>query len=266
MSNGSFNIRPKQQGYTLVEMLVVLILITLLAAMTVSRLYTGHSETGGAERVLDEVAARLAERRADAVRLNGQERREGLEDFAAPPLPFDFADFGKTGSLRLDGEDADGDCVDDVTHTTLTCLRLGRSPDVPAWQLACNEDALRLPDGWSVALHRNQLYGIPLIAGGERGRGVLVTALGFTANGQALARLPDSAEWSAYPDDAVTNETPNANDAPFWAVYFTALGPGTVRNREVTAIVAVAVHPSGLVEKFRYDGGEWLGFDNRVAH
>lgn len=254
-----------QAGYSLLEMVVVLALITLLAAVTVSRLYTTQADAGGAERVLDDVAARLAERRAAASRLNGDERRAALEDFAAPPLPFDFADFSQSGSLRLDGEDTDGDCVDDLTQAPLTCLR--RDSSVPAaWQLACNEDTLRLPSGWSVALHRNQLYGVPLIAGGERGRGVLATAIGFAPNGQALARVPGATEWNAYPDGAVTSVTPNANDAPFWAVYFTALGPGTGRNRQVRAIVAIAVHPSGLVEKFRYDGGEWIGFANRIAH
>ena len=265
MKKGGYSKRLNQGGYTLLEMMAVLAILTLVAGVAVSRLYTGATDTGGAERVLDEATARLGERRADAARLNGEERRVGLEEFTAPPLPIDFANLSQTASLRLEGEDTDGDCVDDVTNSSLTCLRLGRSPDVPAWQLAFNEDALRLPDGWSVALHRNQLYGVPLIAQGERGRGVLATAIGFAANGQALARVPGSDEWRSYSDEAVSGDAPNANDAPFWAIYFTALGPGSGRNRQVKAVVAIAVHPSGLVEKFRYDGEDWLGFNNRIV-
>jgi prepilin-type N-terminal cleavage/methylation domain-containing protein len=257
-------IRLNERGYTLLEMMAVLAILALVVAVAVSRLYTGSSAVGGAERVLDEVAARLGERRAEAVRLNGEDRRLSLEQVTAPPLPINFAVLPETASLRIEGQDENSDCLDDFTHAALTCLRV-REPNSAVWELAFNDDALRLPDGWTVLERPDEFTGLPLIGDGLKGRGVLATAFAFNAQGLALAREPGSANWLAYPTGTMLNSTPHINDAPFWAVYFVVPGAGPERNRAFTAAVAVAVHPSGLVEKFRFDDGQWLGFNNRLV-
>lgn len=250
-----------ESGFSLIEMLCVLFIISIISAIAVSRIYTGSNEVGGGERVLDEATARLTERRADAVRLNGDDRRSNLLQFQAAPLPIDFSDLTTTASLRTDGTDEDKDCVDDFTGKKMTCLQIGGNRG--EWILQLNEDALRLPDGWQVYVGgRGSL--VPPIGDGRNGRGVPATAIGFDATGKAMAKEVGYDEWVKMPTGSVASENPSANEVPFWAIYF--LVPGSSRG-SVKAAVAVAVHPSGLIEKFRYDDkdGAWIGFKNRVV-
>ncbi len=55
---------------------------------------------------------------------------------------------------------------------------------------------------------------------------------------------------SIYPNNYLPPATLDA--APFWAIYFVTNTPNVA--------VAVAVHPSGQTEQWRWDGGQWLGF------
>lgn len=254
-------LKQKEQGFSLIELMVVIAIIILISSITVHRLYSSSLEVGGAERLLDEVASRISERRAEARRLNGDDRRVDLESFTVEPLPIDFSDLSWTGSLNTEGADSDGNCEDDHTGRDLTCLIV--SGERAEWRLAFNDDALKLPTGWQVA-RNSRVIRVPLIGNGMNGRGVLASAFGFDADGKAYAKEFGSNEWKNIPTGALKSEQPTANDAPFWAIYFVVSG-GVIRGSEPNALVAVAVHPSGLVEKFRYDNGEWIGFKNRTV-
>lgn len=244
-----------QGGFTLVELIVVVAVISIIAVISYASLYSDRREVGGAERVLEESAARVVERRSEAIRLNGEDRQLAVAQ-NVPPLPIDFTVLAQTASLTTEG-DADGDCLDDVTGLPVTCLVSGINS---TWQTARRSDALSLPSEWAVAQSSADLGGIPLIGGGSMGRGILVTQVGFDPNGAALAIESNSSGWVAIPSGAVINDSPAMTDAPFWAIYLV----GTNSANQVTAAVAVAVHPSGLIERFRFDGTNWIGFQNRV--
>ena len=264
MKNQNVENGVNQKGFSLMEMMVVLIIITIVSAIAISYAYSGASEVGGGERVLEEVSARIVERRAEAVRMNGDDRRARLQEFEVAPLPIDFSDLSKTASLRTEGTDTDRDCVDDVTQKPITCLNI--SGNQAEWSLAFNDDALSLPTGWQILAKRNRYNVIPTIGDGSNGRGVQVSAIAFDATGKAQAKEIGSDQWVNMPTGAVQSDTPSANEAPFWAIYFYVPGGGGILNQQPPkALVAVAVHPSGLVERFRYDDGEWIGFNNRVV-
>ncbi|MCY7375265.1 MAG: hypothetical protein LH472_04755, partial [Pyrinomonadaceae bacterium] len=140
----------------------------------------------------------------------------------------------------------------------VTCLTTAINP---TWRIARRDDALILPDGWRIARRASDLGDIPLIAGGSDGRGVLVSQIGFDGDGRAYAfqRRVTGGTWDALPDGAVVSDTPILSETPFWTVYFV----GSANDRAVAA-VGVAIHPSGLIERFRYDGSRWIGFENRT--
>jgi prepilin-type N-terminal cleavage/methylation domain-containing protein len=254
-----------ERGFSLIEMMAVIFVVVIISAIAVSRLYTGSSEVGGAERLLEEASARIVERRSEAVRLNGDDRRSLLVNFSAAPLPIDFSNLSSTASLKTEGVDDNRDCYDDYTQAKLTCLTIrGNRAE---WDLSFNQDELKLPDGWQVFQPGNKAKILPLIGDGLNGRGVLATAIGFDATGKALAKEAGSNEWVKVPTGAVQSETPSSDYSPFWAIYFVVSSSGGIRqNNEIKAAVAVAVHPSGLVERFRYDDGEWIGFQNRAVN
>lgn len=244
-----------QSGFTLIELIVVVLVISIVAAISFKNFYSSSKEVGGAERVLESAAGRVVERRNEAVRLNG-ENRQALDSVGSniPPLSIDFSNLANTASLVTEGDD-NADCLDDVTGTRVTCLILGINS---LWNMAYRPDAMGLPNGWSVAASSSDFGGIPLIGNGSSGRGVLVTQVGFDANGRALG-YQSGAGWVKNPAGAVAGGSPSLSAAPFWAIYFV----GKRADGSVSAAVAVAVHPSGLVERFRYDGSNWIGFENR---
>lgn len=247
----------RQAGYSLIEMLIVILMIGLIAALSFPSLYKSKTEVGGAERVLEQAAVRVVERRSEAIRLNSEDRRVATEKYI-PPLPMDFTSLPSTASLITEG-DSDGDCLDDVTGEAVTCVRT--TGLATTWSIARRNDALILPDGWKLALTAADLGDIPLIANGSDGRGILATQIGFNGDGRAYAyqRRGTTGTWGALPDGAVVSSTPILSEAPFWTVYFV----GSV-NDKVVAAVGIAVHPSGLIERFRYDGSRWIGFENRT--
>ncbi len=246
----------KDNGYSLIEMLIVIFLISLVAAVSFPRLYKSKNEVGGAERVLEQSAVRILERRSEAIRLNSEDRRDVTEKYI-PPLPMDFRNLSSTASLITEG-DGNGDCLDDVTGEPVTCITTTLTS---TWSIARRNDALVLPDGWQVASRASDLGGIPLIGGGTGGRGIPVSQIGFDGEGRAYAfqQRVTGDSWNGLPDGAAVNQTPQLSDAPFWTVYFV----GSVGD-QVVAAVGVAVHPSGLIERFRYDGSRWIGYENRT--
>lgn len=251
-----------ENGFSLIELMIVLFIVILVSGLVFSRFYENAADIGGAEKILDQASARIVERRSDAVRLNGEDRRLALQRLAVSPLPIDFSDLSTTGSLRTEGTDADNNCVDDLTNSALTCFSV--SNGTANWQLSYNQDAVKLPKGWQVITSAADLGSISLIGNGTSGRGILVTKIGFDEKGKAYAVETGSSVWKSMPSGANVSNTPSANNAPFWAVYFAVLqsAPG---GRQVEAIVAVGIHPSGMVERFRYDNG-WIGLNNRTVN
>lgn len=250
--------RRNERGFSLMELLVVLGIIMIVSAIAVTRMYTGKNEIGGAERVLEDVSARIVERRAAAVRLNGEDRRSLLENFEAAPLSMNFEDLATTGTVKTEGVDEDRNCIDDVTGETLTCLNISGGNAV--WSLVYAQDVLKLPDGWRLA-DVGRGMDLPRLGGGNAGQGVPVRDIAFDQTGKAFAKEAGSGVWQKQPTGSGVTDSPSTQDAPFWAVYFVM--PGIEKNT-VSAGVAVAVHPSGLIERFRWDGEQWMGFKNRT--
>lgn len=177
MQNCKKTKRLKTRGFSLIELLIVLAIFILISVVAVSRIFTGSSEVGGAERVLEEVSARIVERRGDAVRLNGDDRRSRLERFTVAPLPISFLNLGSTASLKTEGTDENYDCLDDFTNARLTCLAIQNG--VANWDLSFNEDVLQLPARWQVVNSGRMLSSFSPIAEGTGGRGVVATEIGF---------------------------------------------------------------------------------------
>lgn len=249
MSNSSENAQT-QRGHTLIELLVVVVLLTLIAVIAAPRYNVKPGDLGGSERLLENVASRLNTRRNEAVRIGGESRwtsAAGKSTFQ--PLPINFSALGTTSSLIIDGDD-NNDCLDDYTNEPVTCINGG------VWNPAFREDALELPSNWKLAQSQSDLQGVPLIGGGSNGRGRLVCLMGFDATGRILA--DEGAGYVASPNGALYNGSPEQSGAAFWAVYFIEKDPG----RNSRTAVAVALHPSGLIEKFRYDGLTWTGVGN----
>lgn len=255
-----------ESGFSLIEMMLVVIVAVIVTTMAMTGFYGGSANTSGAEGLLENAAGRLVERRAAAVRLNGEDRRSKLQTFTALPLPIDFSDLSTTATLRINGTDDDADCLDDVTGQPLTCLEINDG-NQGEWAAVYNDDPLKMPDGWQIAGSTGQLNKIPLIGGGANGRGVIATKIGFDATGKALAVETAVSGWQKFPTGSIQSDVPSAENAPFWAIYFVSAPKSKIligKNAVVASAVALAVHPSGLIEKFRYDGSQWIGFQNRT--
>ena len=246
------NIRnSNQSGFSLIEMVLVVAIISLVCALAFSRLLGGN-DGGGGERVIADAAVRITERRDEAVRLNGNLARTSLEEQTAPLVVVDFAGANAGASLIIDGVDADGDHRDDDSGDLLTHLENND------WIYSYRNDALKLPTGWSV-LTTNRVARVKLIGNGKNGQGALVTRIGFDAAGRAYGFERD--EWQRFPIG--TEPSGSADTSPFWAVYFVNSTETPNRQTRVRSMVAIAVYPSGHTEKFRFDGENWLGFRSR---
>ncbi len=249
----------KMRGFSLLEMMLAIFIVILVSAIAVSNFFTDSASVGGAERLLEETASRLVERRASAVRLNDDDVRTGLSELNVNPLPMDFSNLLTTGSLRIDGADVDKNCIDDVTGLSLTCLTYYNGES--KWSLAVSEDYLELPRKWKLVQFQDELNGIPLIGGGKNGRGVVATKIGFDGRGFAYAVNPQTKSWESQPTGSQITDYPSGNDAPFWSIYFIL---PSADGELPKAAIAVAIHPSGLIERFRFDGSDWIGFKNRT--
>lgn len=244
------SVQFKQSGFTLVELLVVIIIIGLIASFAFSR-FLSSQDAGAGERVVSSVASKIQQRRDEAVRLNGLNAATSLEFQTAPLVTIDFARSETTRSLIIDGTDADGDGRDDATNTSLTRLQNND------WIYSYRSDALQLPRNWTVtdpAGRSSSVVGS--IGNGSDGRGVPVTRVGFDGRGRAYGFV--SGAWQKYPtsSSASSSSATGAQNTPFWAVYI---------GGDAQSAVAVAIYPSGQTEKFRFDGSLWRGWRGRLA-
>ena len=240
---------PKQtaeKGFSLLELLLVIVLASVIAALTYTK-FRPQLDSGAAERTLETVAEKIAMRRDEAIRLNGLAAATSLETDTAPLVEIDFKDLPTTASLIINGDDLDHDNYDDDTNQRLTSLSGNR------WKYSFRGDALSLPTFWHFSA-KGELS-VPLIGGG-RGRGNPVTRIGFDAAGRAYGDSGDG-EWQKFPQDSSSDQ----QSAPFWAVYLESNGA----KKNQTLAIAVAVYPSGQIEKFRFDGAAWRGWRGRAV-
>jgi prepilin-type N-terminal cleavage/methylation domain-containing protein len=233
-----------QKGFSLLELLLVMIISCVILAMVYIK-FRPDFDSGSAEKAIETVAEKVAGRRDEAIRLNGLAAATSLETEVAPLVEIDFSDPETTASLIINGDDTNGDHLDDDTGEVLTYL----SGNV--WQYSYRDDPMKLPSSWNIVPEGNltvqPIYG--------RGRGTLVTRIGFDATGHVYGF--HNGAWQKYPADSSTNQ----QESPFWAIYLERSGAG--QNQETLA-VAIAVYPSGQIEKFRFDGSKWRGWRGRT--
>jgi prepilin-type N-terminal cleavage/methylation domain-containing protein len=211
-------------GFSLVELLIVCALISIVAAVAVSQ-FVGRDQAG---RLAREIAWRVRQRRAAAIRLNALTEPTLLENYRQPPVSIDFGNLSTTRSLRLEGADA--------TSFNPPAATGG----IGTWNYVYQGDELRLPPGWTIAANAQALGAIPVIP-----LGVPTTVLSFTADGRVAALPP-----------ATASTDPNIEN-PFPAIYL-------MNGSEARA---VAVHPSGEIEIWQFDetAHVWRGFGNRTV-
>lgn len=229
-----------EKGFSLIELLFVIVVVAFIASFAFSRFLSTREDAGSGERTLEQVASRIQMRRTEAIRLNGLRVATSIETETAPLVEINFADLATTASLVIDGTDADDDGLDDASGESLTRL-VGNY-----WQYAYRADALAPATEWNI----NEQENSNLIASGSGGRGIPVTRIGFDGDGRAYGYLDGT--WRDFPTGALMDE----QKPPFWAVYMSKGEQGNIA-------VAVAVYPSGSIEKFRFDGNTWRGWRGR---
>ena len=245
----------------MIELLIVMAVLAILVGYAISRNGATASTAGGGERALDEIERRLYERHDAAVRLNKIAAPTSLENYTAPPVEINLTDAATTRPLVTDGVDANGDGRDDNSGAAITRLSTPATPGALAtWNYGYESSMpLTLPAGWSIATTQAQLGGIPLIGGGTQGRGVMATRVGFDGRGRALGVNAAGQFLTLPPGSDATAATPAA--APFWAVYL--IQAGGAGNERGASAVALSVHPTGQLERWRWDGSSWQGFRRR---
>lgn len=219
--------RNHSAGFSLVELVIVCAIVSVLAAMALA----SFAYRDQAARFQAEVASRIRERRASAIRINALTEPTLIENFRQPPIAINFANLQTTAALVVEGQ------------TERTTFQPPASPGSEGtWNFVYHGRQLQIPAGWRIATSASELYPLPLIP-----LGVPTTSFKFAPDGQLDAdSLPPAA----------SNTNPNA-ESPFPTIYLT----------NGNAARAVAVHPSGLLELWQYDDarGRWIGFSNRIV-
>lgn len=241
--------KTAQNGFSLIELIIVIGLVCLISALAYSHLLSKTDSAAG-ERALESVAERVAMRRDEAIRLNGLQSATSLESEIAPLVEIDFSDLNSTASLIINGRDNDNDHYDDDTGEMLTFL------ESDGWKYSYRKDSLELPDSWHVVSEKEMP--VKLIGGGGNGQGVPVTKVGFDADGRAYGYNAEGI-WEKYPSGSSTDES----YSPFWTIYIVR---SSSNKKSEAQAVAVAVYPSGQIEKFRYDGSVWRGWRGRAIN
>jgi prepilin-type N-terminal cleavage/methylation domain-containing protein len=216
----------RSAGFSLVELVIVCAIVSILAAIALA----SFANRDQAARFQADVASRIRERRASAIRINALTQATVLENFQQPPVGIDFSKLQTTAALVVEGE-----------GERTTFQQPATSGAEGTWHFVYQGKELEVPNGWQIAASPSQLAPLQLIP-----LGVPTTSFSFTAEGRLdTASLP--------PASSQTN--PNA-ESPFPTIYLTNGSAGR----------AVAVHPSGLLELWQYDetNGRWTGFSNRV--
>jgi prepilin-type N-terminal cleavage/methylation domain-containing protein len=223
----TLNSRSAAAGFSLLELVIVCAIVSVIAALSLAS-FANRDQAG---RFMADVAARIRERRASAVRINALIEPTLLENFRQPPISIDFSNLSTTAPLVVEG-------VEGAERTSF-----GAPPSLGGtgqWNFVYQGTSLQVPSGWRIAASASQLSPIPLIP-----LGTPTTTLSFTADGKL--------DPSSLPS-ATSNINPDV-ESPFPAIYLT----------NGSAARAVAVHPSGLVELWQYDEKTrtWNGFSNR---
>ena len=222
----SFNVSTRSAGFSLIELVIVCAIVSILAAIALAS-FANRDQAG---RFQADVASRIRERRASAIRINALTEATVLENFQQPPVGIDFSKMQTTAALVVEGE-----------GERTTFQQPATSGNEGTWHFVYQGKELQVPNGWRIAASPSQLAPLPLIP-----LGVPTTSFSFTAEGRLdPASLP--------PASSQTN--PNA-ESPFPTIYLTNGSAGR----------AVAVHPTGLLELWQYDetNSKWIGFSNRI--
>ena len=223
----SITLRNHSAGFSLVELVIVCAILSVIAAIALS----SFANRDQAARFQAEVASRIRERRASAIRINALTEPTLLETFSQPPITIDFANLQTTAALVVEGQ---GD---------RTAFQPPATPGTQGtWNFVYHGRQLQIPAGWRIANSASQLSPLPLIP-----LGVPTTFFSFDPDGKLDAdSLPPTS----------SNTNPNT-ESPFPTIYLTNGNQGR----------AVAVHPSGLVELWQYDevNARWSGFSNRIV-
>lgn len=219
--------RNHSAGFSLLELVIVCALISILVAIAL----VSFANRDQAARFQAEVASRIRERRASAIRINALTEATSLETFRQPPISIDFRNLQTTAALVVEGQ-ADRTAFNPpVTPGTLG-----------TWNFVYHGRELHIPTGWRIANSASELFPLPLIP-----LGVPTTSFNFAADGRLDAdSLPPTP----------SNTNPNA-ESRFPTIYLTNGNDGR----------AVAVHPSGLLELWQYDEANrrWIGFSDRTV-
>ena len=225
LSASKLIVSNRAAGFSLVELLIVCAIVSIVAAIALA----SFANRDQATRFQADVASRIRERRASAIRINSLTEATALENFRQPPIGIDFANLPTTAALVVDGEAA------------RTVFQPPTTPGTEGtWNFVYQGRQLQIPTGWRIANSASQLSPLPLIP-----LGVPTTSFSFTSDGRLdAASLPP----------ASSNTNPNA-ESPFPPIYLTNGNAGR----------AVGVHPCGLIEFWQYDETDhrWNGFSNR---
>src|SRR5215217_8305712 len=92
--------RNHSAGFSLVELVIVCAIVAILAAIALA----SFANRDQAARFQAEVASRIRERRASAIRINALTEATFLENFLQPPIGIDFANIQTTAALVVEGQ------------------------------------------------------------------------------------------------------------------------------------------------------------------